>query len=154
MCETQNRFRKVRGSGANEWIVWPEDVYDPDHNVNIVSIIGGSSSSGDDSPRICAENAAACTLIGDNIQIIVFTQTALAQGGSSILPNAVTTQSRATVADFKASNELYNIPTISSLESASLLSFYLTHELFHALDTPGQMGNRGTLDDVRPITID
>jgi hypothetical protein len=142
MCEPLEDLIK-HPSAAGRQNVWTVILNDQ-KQVLILDVTGGSSLA--TSTRMCSTGAAACTLIGrddhgNDVQIIVFTQKALVSGGTDAT-------SRATVLDFKNAGELENAMSVDKLTHSSLLSFYMTHELFHTLSTPENLALAGMFNSI------
>jgi hypothetical protein len=137
MCEPlsyQLANTNAGGGPINQFILL-EDLHNPNTLPEIVDITGGSNERST-STQVCKDEAAGCTLIGDNVQVIVFTQKALTRGSSNFGPG-----SQATVKGFHGLLKTGVI--MDQLTQASLLSFYMTHELFHTLSTPQNMALAG-----------
>jgi hypothetical protein len=139
MCEPVNDLlaNTDAGGGPNDRLLFLEDVQNPNAPPVMVDVNGGSNER---SPtQVCQDGAAGCTLIGDNVQVIVFTQQALQRGPSNFGPG-----SQAQVSGFQNAGLLRTGVLMDQLTQASLLSFYMTHELFHTLSTPQNLAVAGT----------
>jgi hypothetical protein len=119
-----------------------EDVQNPEAFPVTLDVTGGSRVVS--SPlQVCKDGAAGCTLIGNNVQVIVFTQKTLQRGDSNFGPG-----SQANVLGFLNAGVLRTGVTMDQLTQGSLLSFYMTHELFHTLSTPENMAVAGMFTNV------
>jgi hypothetical protein len=137
MCEPLGTFSKLKlvPGDSTDWIITLDDSQNPSEQT-FFTVNGGASGITESSPNICLPAGAGCTLIGDNVQVIVFTPLALVNGLSGL-------GSRATLADFFNAGLITDGMYLDALTSGSLLSIYMAHELFHTLDTPGNMGAAG-----------
>jgi hypothetical protein len=137
LCEPLSGVTKTKQlqAGPNGWVLILVDTQN-DSETNFLDVEGGGAGVTEDDSNICAPDAAACTLIGDEAQVIVFTPKTLVNGGSQL-------GSRATFAEFSSAGKIKDGMYLDTLVSGSLLSFYMVHELFHTLDSPKNMGAAG-----------
>jgi hypothetical protein len=101
-------------------------------------VSGGVSGSA--AGCITDPQGAACTLIGETVKIIVLTEKVTVQGiydgSTGSLPIL---QSFLDLPDTDG-NAIYDGKPVNDVIFASLMSFYVVHELFHTMSTPENMG--------------